>query len=385
MRPNSRATALEESPTLAADARAKELRAQGVDVVNMAVGEPDFDAPASVRRAASTRASEGPVRYAPAAGTADLRATLARHMTETRGVPFEPRNVVINHSCKHSLSTALQILVEPGDEVLMPAPVWGSYVEQVRFVGGVPVLVPPRGDMGPDLEALASLITPRTRGVMINTPSNPSGYVWGAAETASLGELLVEHDLWAISDEIYRRLVYEGEAFASLVSVSEQVRARTVIVDGASKSFAMTGYRIGALIAPEDVALAASRFQSQMTGCPNAISMHAWEEALREEPPEVGEMVRAFDERRGVLVGGLRDLGLETPWPRGAFYAFPKVTPHLDERGSEGFCADLLEAEALATVPGSVFGAEQHIRLSYATSLENIHEALKRLKRFLAR
>ena len=174
MRPNARANALEESPTLALDARAKQLRAQGVDVVNMAVGEPDFAAPAVVREVTSTRAAEGPVRYTPAAGTAGLRAAFAAHLTATRGVTFEPAEVVINHSCKHALSTAVQLLVEPGDEVLMPAPIWSSYLAQLEFAGGVPVLVPPRDDLGPDLEALAAAVTPRTRGVMINTPCNPN-------------------------------------------------------------------------------------------------------------------------------------------------------------------------------------------------------------------
>lgn len=385
MRPNARATALEESPTLALDARAKELRAQGVDVVNMAVGEPDFPAPAVVREVTSARAAQGPVRYTPAAGTAELRATYAAHLTATRGVPFEPAQVVVNHSCKHSLSTAVQLLVEPGDEVLMPAPIWASYLAQVEFAGGVPVLVPPRDDLGPDLDALAAAITPRTKGVMINTPCNPSGYVWNAEETAALGALLVERDLWAISDEIYQRLVYEGEPFTSLVSVSDEVRARTVIVDGASKSYAMTGYRIGALAAPLELAQAAARFQSQMTGCPNAVSMAGWEAALREEPPEVAEMVAAFDERRRALVEGLAALGIETPWPRGAFYAFPRVKHLLDERGPAGFCADLLEAESVAIVPGTAFGAEDYVRFSYATSLENVHEALRRLGRFLGR
>lgn len=385
MKPNARATALEGSATLALDARAKELAAQGVDVVNMAVGEPDFDAPEAVRGAAARRASEGPVRYTPAAGTPELRATLARHLSATRGVPFTPDQVVVHHSCKHALSTALQVLVEPGDEVLLPAPVWNSYDAQVRFVGATPVLVPPRPDLGPDFDAIAAAVTPATRGVMLNSPTNPSGYVWTPAELAKLAELVVEHDLWVISDEIYQRLIYEGEPFASAVGAREEMRERTVLVDGASKTFAMTGYRIGALAAPTEVAQAATRLQSQLAGCPNAVSMEAWNTALLEEPPEVEEMVKAFDLRRRTLVQGLRELGLDTPWPRGAFYAFPNVTSYSDERGAAGFCADLLETEALAIVPGTVFGLEGHVRFSYSTSLSNVREALDRLERFLAR
>ncbi|MDA1263624.1 MAG: pyridoxal phosphate-dependent aminotransferase [Planctomycetota bacterium] len=385
MKPNARATALEASATLALDARAKELRAAGVDVVNMAVGEPDFEAPAIVRATAARKAERGPVKYTQASGTPELRTTLAMHMTTTRGVAVSAAEVIVNHSCKHSLATALQILVEPGDEILLPAPIWNSYFEQVRFVGGTPILVQPRPDLGPDFAGLAAAITPRTRGIMINTPCNPSGYVWTAAELAQLGALMVERDLWGICDEIYQRLVYEGEPFASLLAVDDEVRARTVVVDGASKAFAMTGYRMGALIAPVEIVEAADRLQSQLTGCPNAISMSAWRVALADEPPEVAVMAAAFDERRKVLMEGLRGMGLETPWPRGAFYAFPSVAPYLDERGSAGFCADLLESEALAIVPGAVFGMDEHVRFSYATSLDNVREALARMERFLER
>jgi aspartate aminotransferase len=389
MQPNRRAAALEGSATLALDARAKQLRAQGVDVVNMAVGEPDFDAPAAVRAAAAARAAEGPVRYTPPAGAPELRAILAQHFSRTRGVDFTADEVVVTHSCKHALSSALQILVEPGDEVLLPAPVWNSYSAQVLFAGGTPVLVPPRADLGPNLEAIAAAITPRTRGLMINSPSNPSGYVWSEEETTDLGRLMIERDLWAITDEIYRRLVYEGPPNPSLTAVAdssirEQVRARTIMVDGASKTWAMTGYRIGALVAPAQIAGAAGRLQSQLTGCPNAVSQAAWMAGLTEEPPEVAAMVRAFDERRGVLVNGLRELGLDTPWPRGAFYAFPNAAPLLDQRGSPGLCADLLESEALAIVPGTVFGLDEHVRFSYATSLENVHRALERMGHFMA-
>lgn len=384
MGPNRRASALEASPTLALDARAKELAANGVDVVNMAVGEPDFPAPQVVSEAAARRAAQGPVKYAPAAGTLSLRQTLAEHMTRTRGVEFEANQVVINHSCKHSLSTALSILVEEGDEVLLPAPVWTSYLAQIEFLGAKPVLTAPRSDMGPDFAALEAAITPRTRGIMINTPSNPSGYVWTREECERLGEWIAEKDLWLICDEIYQRLVYEGEEFCS-PAVSEAGRSRTVIVDGASKTYAMTGYRIGAIIADAPIAAAAARFQSQMTGCPNVVSMEGWEAGLKEEPPEVETMAAAFDERRRVLVNGLRELGLETPMPRGAFYAFPSVKPYLDERGSAGFCADLLESEHLAIVPGSVFGMDDHVRFSYATSLDKVQEAIARMGRFLNR
>jgi aspartate aminotransferase len=218
---------------------------------------------------------------------------------------------------------------------------------------------------------------------MLNSPSNPSGYVWTEAEVRALVAIAEEHDLWILSDEIYRRLVYEGEPNFSPASVSESARARTVIVDGASKAFAMTGYRIGYLAAPREVAAGVARLHSQLTGCPNAISQAAFEAALGTEPPEVAVMTSEFDRRRHVLIDGLASLGVETPWPRGAFYAFPKVSQFLDERGSTGFSEDLLEDQALAIVPGAVFGMDEHVRLSYSTSMENIEIALERLGAFL--
>lgn len=383
MQPNSRVRTIAFSATLALDARAKELRARGIDVVNMAVGEPDFDAPEVVQRGAVEAVRSGAVRYTPVAGTPSLRAAIARHLAATRGVPWTPEEITVCHSAKHALSGTLLTLLEPGDEVLILLPAWSSYVEQVRFAGGVPVDVTARADCGPDFEALRAAIGPRTTGVMLNSPSNPSGYVWSEAEVRALVAIAEDEELWILSDEIYRRLVYEGEPNFSPASVSESARARTIIVDGASKAFAMTGYRIGYLAAPPEVAAGVARLHSQLTGCPNAVSQAAFEAALDAEPPEVAAMVSEFDRRRHVLIDGLAALGLETPWPRGAFYAFPNVAQYLDERGSTGFSEDLLEEQALAIVPGTVFGMDEHVRLSYATSMKNIETALERLGTFL--
>jgi aspartate aminotransferase len=385
MQPNRRVQTISFSATLALDAHAKELRARGVDVVSMAVGEPDFPAPLVAQRRAALIIQGGEVRYTPVAGTPGLRAAIASHLTETRGVPWSPDEITVCHSAKHALSGTLLTLLEPEDEVLILLPAWNSYVEQVRFAGGVPALVAARKDCGPDFEALRAAIGPRTAGVMLNSPSNPSGYVWSEEEVRTLVALAEEHDFWILSDEIYRRLVYEGEPNFSPASVSESAKARTIIVDGASKAFAMTGYRIGFLAAPREVAASVARLHSQLTGCPNAVSQAAYEAALESEPPEVAAMASEFDKRRHVLIDGLAALGLETPWPRGAFYAFPNVARYLDDRGSAGFSEDLLEDQALAIVPGAVFGMDEHVRLSYATSLENIEAALTRLGAFLRR
>lgn len=385
MRPNQRVASMSLSTTIALDTRAKELVASGRDVVNMTVGEPDFNAPEAVQSAAVTAVRSGKVRYTPAEGTPSLRKAIAEHVSSTRQISCTPQEITVCHSAKHALSGACLALIEPGDEVLMLLPAWVSYIEIVRFAGGIPVCVASRPDLGPDLDALARAITPRTRGILINSPCNPSGYVMTEAEVRAIGALAAKHDLWIISDEIYRRLIYEGERDFSPVQISPELRERTVIVDGASKALAMTGYRIGYVAAPRAIAAAVGKLHSQLTGAPNYISQTAFEAGLVQEPPEVARMCAEFNQRRHRIISGLRELGLETPMPRGAFYAFPKVTPYLDARGSTGFCEDLLEQENLAVVPGSAFGVDQHIRFSYATSLEVIDRALARMANFLAR
>ncbi len=384
MRFARRITRIEPSITLALDERAKKMRAGGRDVISMAVGEPDFPAPRLVQEAAAEKVRSGDVRYTPASGTPSLRQAVAEHLGATRGTPYAAEEVTICHSAKHALSGAIFALIQEGDEVLIPLPAWGSYFDLVRAAGGEPVLVPPLSrSVRPDPAALGNAVTARTRAVMINSPNNPSGYVFTREELQEVARLALEHELWILSDEIYRALVYEGGEAGSPVSLSPEARARTVIVDGASKAYAMTGYRIGYLAAPRELAEAVAKLHSQTTGSPNAISQHAFEAALRRTPPEQASMCAAFGERREFLLQGLERLALPTPRPRGAFYAFPDVSAFLDERGSVGFSEDLLESQGLAVVPGAAFGLDTHVRLSYALGLEGIREALRRLEAFL--
>ena len=380
MQISKRAKTLAPSATLALDARAKELQAAGKDVVNMAVGEPDFPAPQAVQAAAVEKVQSGNVRYTPAAGTPELRATIARSVSTTRGVDRDAANVVVCHSAKHALSTALLATVQEGDDVVVPLPAWGSYFAEIEIAGARVVPVAPRDGCRPDLDGIERAITPATRLVMMNTPSNPTGLVWTRAELERLVALAERHDLWILSDEIYRRLVY-GNTFESPMSVPGGLE-RTILVDGASKSFAMTGYRIGYLCAQRPLADAVGAMNSQMTGSPNAVSQAAYERALRAEPAEVAEMADAFAARRERLLAGLAELGLPCPRPEGAFYAFPDVRAHLYGADTQAFCADLLEEQSVALVPGEVFGVSGHVRLSYATSIERIEEALSRLGRF---
>jgi aspartate aminotransferase len=377
---------IEPSITLALDERAKSMRAAGRDVISMAVGEPDFPAPALVQAAAIAKVKSGDVRYTPAAGTPSLRKAVARYLAATRGVPYDPAEITICHSAKHALSGAIFALVDDGDEVLVPLPAWASYFDLVRVAGGTPVLVPPLAPDGvrPDLAALRRAITPRTRAVMINSPNNPSGYVFTREEIEGVAALARDHDLWIVSDEIYRALVYEGGDALSPVSLSPEVRARTAIVDGASKAFAMTGYRIGFLAAPKPLAAAVAKLHSQTTGSPNAVSQQAFEAGLESRPPEMDVMRAAFADRREFLLAGLAELGVPAARPRGAFYVFPDVSAFLDERGSVGFCEDLLEQHDLVLIPGAAFGVDTHVRLSYALSKDVIAEALRRLGEFLS-
>jgi len=378
---------IEPSITLELDARAKAMSAAGRDIVNLSVGEPDQPAPLAVRRAAVERIESGDVRYTPAAGTPGLRRAIADHLTGTRGVEYEPAEVTVCHSAKHALSGTLMALVQEGDEVLIPLPAWASYFDQVRVTGAEAVGVPPRADGSgtPDADAIRAAITPRTRVIMLNSPNNPSGYVWLRDEVEQLARLVIEHDLWLLSDEIYRSLVYEGEPAVGPVEVVPEVKDRTALIDGASKRFAMTGYRIGFVAGPRELAAAVARLHSQMTGSPNTVGQAAYERALGEEPPEVEEMRLTFARRRELLVAGLKELGLKTPEPRGAFYAFPDVSAYLDERGSAGFCEDLLQDEGVALVPGAAFGMDAHVRLSYAAGEDALREGLRRLGVFLTK
>lgn len=371
------------SMTLALDARAKELASAGRDVVNMTIGEPDFTAPAICREAAVARVTSGDVKYTQAAGAPSLRAALAAQVAQTREIRCAADEVVVCHSAKHALSGALFCLIEPGDEVLLPLPYWVSYADLVKLAGGVPVPVPSTPDCRPDLAQLAAAVTPKTRGLLLNSPCNPTGVVWTREELASAVQIAERHDLWIVSDEIYRRLTYGTIRALSPVQLSDAARARTVIVDGASKAYAMTGYRIGFAAGPKAVIDAIGRFHSQMTGSPNAVSQAAYEAGVLHDPPEIPKMTAEFEKRRDLVMRGLAEIGLAAPRPDGAFYAFPNIARYMDARGSMGFCQDLLEAQNLAIVPGSAFGLEGYVRLSYALALPRIEDGLKRLGAFL--
>ena len=383
-----RIKALAPSPTLAIQAKAKAMRAQGIDVISFGAGEPDFDTPERIKEAAIRALRKGYTKYTEASGIVELREAVCRKLKRDNGLDYEPADVLISVGAKHTLYNAVVALLNPGDEVLIPAPYWVSYPEQVKLVDGVPVAVPAAEADGfqVDPDRLAAALTPRTRAVVINSPNNPTGAVFSPAALRAVGELAVKHDLLVISDECYEALTYEGR-HVSIASLAPEVKARTLVVNTCSKAYAMTGWRIGYAAGPRHLIKAMGDVQSQVTSNPSSIAQWAAVEALTGPQDDVAKMAGEFDQRRRVMIPGLRAIpGVRCVTPGGAFYAFPNVAGLFGKRGrgkplqgSADVTAFLLEVARVAVVPGLDFGSDSHIRLSYATGLDTIQEGLSRM------
>ena len=383
-----RIKALAPSPTLAIQAKAKAMRAQGIDVISFGAGEPDFDTPERIKEAAIRAIRKGHTKYTDASGIVELREAVCRKLKRDNGLDYEPADVLISVGAKHTLYNAVVALLNPGDEVLIPAPYWVSYPEQVKLVAGVPVAVPTEEADGFQVDPgrLAAAVTPRTRAVVINSPNNPTGAVFSPAALRAVGELAVKHDLLVISDECYEALTYEGR-HVSIASLGPEVKARTLVVNTCSKAYAMTGWRIGYAAGPRALIKAMGDVQSQVTSNPSSISQWAAVEALTGPQDDVAKMAGEFDQRRRVMVPALNAIpGVTCVTPGGAFYAFPNVAGLFGKRGqgkplrgSADVTAFLLEVARVAVVPGLDFGSDFHIRLSYATGLATIQEGLSRM------
>jgi aspartate aminotransferase len=384
---------IQESTTMAISSRAAAMQRAGEDVIALAAGEPDFDTPAHIVDAAKQALDAGFTRYTPAAGIPELRATWAHQIGQKRGVSYEPSQLIVTSGGKQAVFNVVYALAGSGDEVIVPAPYWVSYPEQVRAVGATPVIVDTRPEEDFKLcpKALREAITGRTRLLIFNTPSNPTGTVYTREDLAALAEVLIEHQVPVLSDEVYDELVY-GEPFASFASLGSDMYGLTIVVAAVSKTYAMTGWRIGCAAGPADVIAAAIRVQSHSTSGANSIAQKAALAAITGDQGTIRPMVREFDQRRQYMFRRLIEMpGITCPEPQGAFYTFPKVSLYYGHRsagqvlkGSADFCQMLLEREKLALVPGSAFGNDAHIRLSYAASMEQIKEAMDRLERFLA-
>lgn len=370
---------LAESLTLAVDVKIQERVARGEDIVNLGVGQPDFPTPPFVCEAAAKAVAAGATRYTPPGGIPDLREAAAAFFRET-GVPAEAGTTVIACGAKHALYNAMAAVLRPGDEVLLPVPYWVTYPEQAKLVEAVPVPVPPSRGLKVTPDDLERRRTERTRMVLINSPSNPSGAVYDRSEMEALVEWCLSRDVFILSDEIYDRIVYDGLESSSPAALGSEVAARTITVNGVSKAFAMTGWRIGFLTAPAPVAKAIVKFQGQTTGNPAAVSQAAALAALRGPRETVETMRAAYERRRNLVVEGLRDLpGIELEVPHGAFYAFPRVAAAARLGGSLAVAGRLVEA-GVGLVPGGGFGADEHVRLSFAVDDARLAEGIRRFR-----
>ncbi|MGQ9512691.1 pyridoxal phosphate-dependent aminotransferase [Thermodesulfitimonas sp.] len=394
MRLSRRATKISPSPTLSIDARAKELAAAGEKIINFGVGEPDFDTPEHIKAAAIEAMARGMTRYTPVAGTLELRQAICAKLLRENGLSYSPAEVVVSCGAKHSLYNALQVLVDEGDEVIVPAPYWVSYVEQVKLAGAEPVVVAtrPENDFKLTPAELAAAITPRTRLLILNSPSNPTGSVYTAAELQALAAVVVDAGIWVLSDEIYEKLIYDGAKHVSIASLGPEVKARTVVVNGVSKAYAMTGWRIGYAAAPAAVAKAMADLQSHSTSNPTSIAQAAAVAALNGPQEPVSAMVAAFAARREYILNRLNTLpDVRCRKPAGAFYVFLDVSAYFGRsfRGkvvesATDLATLLLEEAKVAVVPGAAFGDDRFLRFSYATSRENIAAGMDRLASVLA-
>ncbi len=388
-----RAAEIQLSPTFRVAAAARQLREQGVDVVDLSVGEPDFPTPVAAREAGKLAIEEHRTRYTDNAGLVELRRAVAEKLRRENGVDYAPEEILISPGAKASLYLAMMTLFQEGDEVLIPTPCWVSYPEQVRLAGARPVFVEAREADGFKVrpETLESAVGPRTRGLVLNSPSNPTGASYDAAELAGLAEVCARRDLWIISDEIYEKLLYDGRRFTSVASLGPESRRRTILVNGWSKAFAMTGWRLGYAAGPREVIAAMGRLQSHSTSHPSSISQWAALEALRASAAEVEQMAREFARRRDAVHAGLVSIpGLACVRPEGAFYAFPNVSAWFGRelrgqplRTGEDVAMLLLREARVAVVPGEAFGSPRHVRVSYAASMERLVEGVRRIAALL--
>ena len=378
---SSRVGQITPSATLAINARAKELRSQGVDIISFAVGEPDFNTPEVAKKAGKQAIDDNFTRYTPANGIIELKEAICERF-KARDQDYAPNHIIITCGGKHALYGAMQALLDQGDEVLLPSPYWVSFPEIVKLAGGVPVIVPTKTPFKLRASDLEKKLTEKTKLIIINSPSNPTGAVFEESELRKIAELAVKNDLYVISDEVYEDFLY-GREHVSIASFNDDIKERTIIVKAVSKSYAMTGWRIGYCAGPVDVIKAMSSLQSHMTSNPASISQKAALAALTSDQESVKEMVKAFDERRSYMVERLNTIkGIDCPESEGAFYAFPDVSGLYNESITDSveLSTYLLEEAHIAVVPGAAFGADNHIRFSYAVSMEDIKKGLDRLE-----
>ncbi|MEG2118987.1 MAG: pyridoxal phosphate-dependent aminotransferase [Pseudoflavonifractor sp.] len=378
---------------MAIDSRFKQMKADGMDVIGFGAGEPDFNTPDEIKEAAISAIEQNFTRYTPAAGTVELRQAVCGRMKADCGLDYKPSQIVVASGAKHAVYLALRAIVNPGDEVILPAPYWVSYIELIRIMGAVPVVVSAGQDQDFKItaEKLAAAITPNTKAMILNNPSNPTGMLYSRDELERLAAVCVEHEIYVVDDEIYYGLVYDNRKFVSMASLNPQIKDLTILVNGVSKSYAMTGWRIGYACANDRIAKVMANYVSHSTGSPCAVSQRAALTALTGPQEKVEIMRQAFEARRDYIVERMNAIpGVSCLRPEGAFYVmmdlkelFGRTLHGTKIITAEDFAETFLKVGLVATVPGTGFGAPGFVRWSYACSLENIREGMDRLERFL--
>ncbi|MCK4956046.1 MAG: pyridoxal phosphate-dependent aminotransferase [Candidatus Cloacimonetes bacterium] len=393
VRLSHRAKAIKPSPTLTVSALAKSMIAEGIDVINFGVGEPDFNTPENVKAEAKKAIDEDFTRYTASSGIIELREAIANKLKRDNNLECNPNDILVSPGAKASIAFILLAVCDPRDEVIIPAPYWVSYTSQVEMVDALPVLLPTT--MANDFkitavqleEAIKYLSSPKV--LILNSPNNPTGSVYNKQELEGIAEVCLKHNILIISDEIYEKLIYDDNEHISIASISEEVKENTVIINGVSKAYAMTGWRLGYAAGPTDIIKSASRIQSHITSCVNSIAQKAAIVALNSCEDSVSEMCVQFQERRNILIAELNNIpNIKCIKPKGAFYAMPDVSYYIHNnnkniKNSADLCEYLLKEYHIAIVPGSAFGAPGFVRFSYANSLDNIKQGLERFKRGL--
>ncbi|MBE7040937.1 MAG: pyridoxal phosphate-dependent aminotransferase [Ruminococcaceae bacterium] len=390
---SEKAKSIKASTTLAIDSKFKAMKAEGLDVVGFGAGEPDFDTPDYIKKAAIEAINAGKTKYTPAAGTMEVRKAVAEKFSRENGLSYEPTQIVVSNGAKHSLVNAFMAILNPGDEVIIPAPFWVSYPEMVKLADGVPVIVDSteEADFKVTVAALEKALTPKTRALVLNSPSNPTGMVYTAEELKAIADFAVKNDIYVISDEIYEHLIYEGK-HVSIASFGEDIKNRTIIINGVSKTYAMTGWRIGFAAAAPEIAKIMANVQSHASSNPNSIAQAATVAALSGGMDEIEVMKKAFVERRNYMVDRINSIdGVSCKKPNGAFYVLMNISKIKGKtiagkviNTSDDFAELFLQEAKVAVVPCSGFGDDNFVRWSYAVSMDTIREGLDRLEKFLA-
>ena len=391
---SNRCKGISPSPTLAIDSKAKAMKKSGIDVIGFGAGEPDFDTPRYIRDAAKKALDDGMTRYTPSSGTLELRKAICDKLLRDNSLNYTPDQIVVSNGAKHSLFNICQAILDPGDEVLIPGPFWVSYPELVQIAGGVPIMVlgHEEKDFLVTADDMKAYLTEHTKAIIINSPNNPNGCVWTREMLSDIAKFAVENQLYVISDEIYEKLIYDGQEHVSIASLGDDIKEQTLVVNGFSKAYAMTGWRLGYCAGPTHVMKSISALQSHATSNPNSIAQYAGLVALSGGEDIIAAMVHEFDMRRKHVVERINSIpGLSCRMPKGAFYVMMNISQMIGAslgdkviRSSTDFAELLLENAKVAVVPGLGFGSDSHVRLSYATSLSNIDSGLDRIEQFVA-